>query len=323
MAHETARHWPAAGPCPSCGKLTVKETAEKRQWWDQWPGVFIPMGLCALTILQIDIVHLYGYWLAVAGILALFLLALFAFRRIEQAYPIGSPLIGPTTDGNHAKGEVRLPNRRLAYVLLNIAALTSLLQPLVRLMASLPLNDHCSPPLLAPGDSVKIYIDSSLQSLNGSWGGEAQVTVLNASEFDPPLTVECTTEGRKHADVILERRDRNQSHVVKAFIVVFLPDRSDLVGRTVRLAIDMQIELPRRISFSDEFRYESEALHGEQDLRVATPTEAAIDSWGGGLWGPVTGIGLYIAAVAWLFWTNRRIGQFDRPPKVFVEGLEE
>jgi hypothetical protein len=288
-------------------------------WWDQWPGVFVTLGLAIVAGVLVGVVHLYLYWLISAFFVNLIFVTLYAYWRIDSAFPV----VLPSSDSRFvevvSENAPTFPSRRLGYFLVGTAGLALSIHPLVRLTGAFPLNDRCSPAVIGPGRRVFVYVDNDLRSLKGSWGGDAVVTVRNANEFVPLLKVEYSTRKSERADIIYkEKNERAKS--VDAFVDIRLPDRSDLVGRIVQLGIVLQIEFPRELG-RDSFRYEEATLSSEEVLTVASPAQAALDLWimVGGL---IVGIGLYVLGVAWIFWTNRRIRLSDRPPEMIVDKIE-
>jgi len=109
--------------------------------------------------------------------------------------------------------------------------------------------------------------------------------------------------------------------VPRTFVDVELPDRSDLAGATLDLAIDLSIVYPKEIG-SRQFRYESVNVAKERSIRVGTATQASVDLWVGYV---AFALGLCFAgaASAWALWRNWRIQKSARRPEVFIERIEE
>lgn len=261
------------GPCPTCGLLLPREAADRQQWWDQWFAVFVPLTVFVLGGLAFGTRRVTLYWSLALIVPLITLSTLFVYKWIGHAFPAGLPPPDPIADPS----PIRRPSRRPAYTLMTIAVGLFLIPPALRYALRTPLTDRCSPLVVAPGQAVRLSTDDGPRSIHGKWGGEARVTLVNADELGVHDPLPATTRALEST----ERIDVGTSDSVEridAHADVTLPDRADLVGRTLHFRIEVDVTYPVRQG-RDHFRYESARLTAERFVTLTSPSAAARDWW--------------------------------------------
>jgi len=253
------------------------------------------------------------YWVAGAGYIMIALTLLFGFWHVGRRFPLA---YHTTASSVHAAQNTTGPSARLQartpiYFFLVVSTLAFCIQPLARIKQSSVVNGSCEPAVVAPGQEVRIYVDNSLDALDGHWGGDALITLLNEQDFKqlPELTI--STREHRPADIITTENRLKRPSI---YAEVGIPDRAELAGATLMLAIQIDVVYPQRTG-PNKFLYQRTSISHRHSVRVATPSQATADR----MLGYAYAIGLCSAAIgiAWALWRNERIRK--SPPEVLIE----
>lgn len=231
-----------SSPCPRCGARLPQGAARRRQWWDQWPAVFVPTALLFGLPLALLARHPWVYWLLIVLAPVAVAVELAWLRWVGRRFPTLGGRTGP--DGEPYPPEPA-PRRPVAYGVLVAAVVVLLAHPIFRGVTGLPLNEQCAPMVIGPGSRVNVYVDNDLEAVKGVWGGTGRVTVRNAAALGMPVVLPTDVPSEPDdSQFTVKSGEKGNRPDTKA--AVTLPDDPGLAGRTVQLRIDLSVTYSRQ-----------------------------------------------------------------------------
>jgi hypothetical protein len=136
-----------------------------------------------------------------------------------------------------------------------------------------PVNSHLSPSMIAPGEELHLGLGGSFRSLEGMWQATGSVAVVNPPAEVPncPRTLSFTSGGKPWGDRIesASRITWNEQSVTP-WLDVQLPDQPELVGKTLRLDIQMNVAYPIGWGTST-FKDEQKSYNLQTSVAFAAP----------------------------------------------------
>ena len=169
--------------CPHCGSPQSRHQLGKQKGYDAiCLALFVPLFVCLAVSEERRVSG--EYW----GVRAFLVggLAVISLWYIGTGWWF--PLVGKMNAAaldRHARDEARSAatssgRRRPTIVLLLAAFVLLLLQPAYRLSLGPIANvGKCEPPVVAPGDDLKLLLKADWLAVNGDWGGSAKLDVVN------------------------------------------------------------------------------------------------------------------------------------------------
>ena len=287
--------------------------------WDQWPAVFGFVAMCAAALCSVFEPRIYIYWLITAGCVLTPIAILLSYWFIGSRFPIDQSVAGALDFEAAPKSTLStLPSRAPIYLALIAAVISLCANPVFRLTARPPINKACDPPVVAPGDKVRIYVDNSIRSVDGIWGGRASAVVINHEE------IELRRVSSKHhipRESIRVDGDAPTTRVPKTYVDVEIPNHPGLAGSTLELAIELKVTCPIRRR-QRSFQYEEFQLSDNRSIEIGTPTEARGDYWTQ-LVSAIVGVCLTGFASAAALHRNSRIAKSMPRPEVLLDEVQE
>jgi hypothetical protein len=137
------------------------------------------------------------------------------------------------------------PARQFAlYALMLFALLLTSTSEVLRFTRDWPTNKDCSPIVAGPGDSVKVYLPTTITCVKGYWHAGGRAEILNADDLGVARPLQLTSNRSTWGDQInaeaseQERNDRLWGQLE-------LPDDSKLAGQTLQIKMDLQVVYPK------------------------------------------------------------------------------
>jgi hypothetical protein len=298
---KAVKNEPAWAPCPTCGLVQpalIGAQRARRHWWVFW-GTLVylvllvllhlpPRGLVAEAVIWLA--TLGSAWSVVAHLLVdrtkpnrdLDANLQLARRMLEsgclqQGHPDKTELPAP---------EVRAPPwstlHRLAFLLMLVALGVLTLPELVRGVRGWPINRDWRPRVVGPGDETCAYLPDSITSVNQLWHGTAVVEASvagnpNQGAFKVPAFTKTDSWQRgiplfkDHGGRFGSRMSGNTT--APLWVSLRLPDRPDLVGKTLDLKIDLEVIFPVEVA-PLLYRDHKRSIHQTLELRLASANAA-------------------------------------------------
>ena len=132
-------------------------------------------------------------------------------------------------------------------------------------------NPEIVPGYAAPGDTVQ-YRFARRATIDNYWRGKPVAILQHQGAARQPREVRAEASSRDWPETI-ETKNKDGSGVRPA-VDVQIPDDSTLVGQTVELNIEMEIEYPVRSDFEEgkpRYRVEQEHLHASVPVHIVEP----------------------------------------------------
>ncbi len=320
-------------PCPGCGHYQPDMIAARqtlRHWWV----------LIAAFVLALGALLLFGRDALPTSTLVRLVAALctavgLAHGLFEWKDPNGNPAhnrelaqsrlaqgrlhAAPTTSTLSTPRDLRLrqsPLRRAAAACLLTAVMLAPLPELQRLARHWPCNPDVYPSVAGPGDTVRLYLAESLESVQGYWRGTPRVGLTIPDQRDTPRFLEATTNNNTWGHSI-SAKDSEKSKSFTPWVEFTLPDDGDAAAaRKVRCTIALAVAYPL-LTDSDSFVVTTRNLTREAVLELAPPKSGQryLRWW----WsGSVPALALLLAAGGLLLGQAARLRQLATPTRMLA-----
>ncbi len=318
---QTAPTSPPSRHCQHCDATSNEYIAARQKRLDPWPATLGILAMVIFIMLAHESPKLVNYFLCSAAAAGIAIAMLVAFIWIEIRFGFARRQTGllEPAKANRAISSPLHRSRWPIYAMLVVSTVFLISHPVSRWTLRAPLNDNCDPFVIAPGDTVRIYMDNSLSSLDGYWTAEARLTVNNAFDYDPPLEFAISTQPHQETDFV-RVPDEARSQRPRVYADVTLPDDSALAGASIDLAIDMQVVYIKTVG-RHQFRFETETLSQERAIQVATVEQARLDQT---MYDLCYSLGFCFAVVAsaWALGRNWRIQKSAPRPDVVIDEID-
>ena len=176
--------------------------------------------------------------------------------------------------------------QRVALALM-IAGVCGVMAPEVMRMASgWPLNADWRPPVAGPGDATTLYLSESIRSIKGYWRGTATATATIDGDPDAAeVFVSADTKTDSWGNSI-STKSSEKSSSSRLWVTINLPDREDIIGKTLNLSIELTATYP--VSQGNMFDESTDTFHETAKLQMASAGAGKTYNtlwWGGTLGG--------------------------------------
>jgi hypothetical protein len=275
--------------CPSCGAVPARAAAHKRaQACLIVTAVAASLsGMCGAAISESGPNR---EWLLLGAVatscFSALLLTLFSRKTVGKgsqaqqdavATAVAAGGVVVEQESLATPGDVgETPTPRINYLLLGAAWVSSLLilTPLaVRLSNGWPVNSGVKPTIVGPGDTLRVELPDSVQSVDGRWRGKATAVIANARELGvEPSGVQATSS----TDVWGLQFNTATSKPMqsgKLWVDLHLPNDQRLTHQPLQLEIVLSVTYPIFAggnTFDDRNTTFTKTLH----LQTATPHAA-------------------------------------------------
>jgi hypothetical protein len=187
-------------------------------------------------------------------------------RNVMRVGQVGDKFAQPEPATGHGWWRLGKMGITLAVFLLNPAC------ELLRMVNGWPMNDHCVPCIVAPGDQVTVYFPEAITSVNGYWRAEGQAEILNAHDLGIAPELKLSSNNDNWPRVIVPAQ--NEAHnYQRLWGRIDLPEEPKLAGRNLQIKMDLQVIYPAKpISFENSRKDVSQTIN----LALTANREAAL-----------------------------------------------
>jgi hypothetical protein len=251
-------------PCPGCGLYQPDMIAATPARW-HWYLV----GLTAAFLFVVGLFSLFDViqpgaaaWSAVVGA-GLFLVghllvdcynpnANLATNMRLARYRVGRDELWPVPSKGAGWSEIRKVGRhrfgaRLGvYALLALSLLAFACPELVLLANDWPTNPQCRPVVVGPGDTPGVYIPKDIDCIKGLWRGTATAEVLNYKELGLSEARLRAESNKSRWGEKISRQSGDTNGLPRLWVMIYLPDDANLVGKALVLQINMKVLYPKQ-----------------------------------------------------------------------------
>jgi hypothetical protein len=140
--------------------------------------------------------------------------------------------------------------------------------------AEVQTNVDVNPSVVGPGEQGQVFFQNpNFESVKGAWRGSPTVQVLNAAELGVPETLPATSQDDKWPTTVGKVRDLTStpSRLHAAFT---LPGNAELVGKTIRLKVVLNVTYPVYGS-GKAIEDRKLTMSREVEVRLSSPATAA------------------------------------------------
>ena len=278
-----------ARPCPTCGLYQPEMIGARRARVHGWTATIVVLGTILVGILaKCDAASfatlstwsvLIGLFLAAANVAAA---AANPNANLEANFQKAVTYVGERELYCDRPGSAARPRRIpgsesfttsaiIALVLIAVGALLIGAGEGARLINHWTVNPDCTPPIAGPGDTVRLMLPESIDSINGMWKGSVKVVCTNAKDLsvDAPFVGE--TQASTWGESIYTKGGMRKTPI---WVDVTIPDSPELRNERVDLAIDVDLVSPCVVSGTQFLDYKGGAHH-ETSVTLSSPGAAA------------------------------------------------
>jgi hypothetical protein len=321
-------------PCPECGLYQPDMIGRPRAWAHLMIYAATIGLVIVLTFAGCGAFRIPGAVLGAAGVCAAALLAHLcldlwnpnrdlAANRVRAIQRVEEGRIAVAQPGNASPAGVsraHLWPLLLVYGVLVLAVVVCAAPEGVRLLSGWTLNDSCDPPVVGPGEKVRVEFPRRLGTVGGKWNGQAEVRLLNGEENRLPAdySIPVSTNSATWGDTI-EVLASHANEETPVWAELYLPDDPSLAGKSLRLQIDLSVECPH--GGPDGFSTVQDSFSGVFPIQVASTRMAGSEYNRLGLICVPLGCLLVIATTPFLIFRARAQAARALPTKVYIPGL--
>ena len=301
-----AAMWPENGVCQNCGELNQTRLVTKLRWHEQWPIFFFVAINAVLAALLLGTTRQSLYILvSVCGFLSVFGYALW-LSAIAQKLPFAPASLRDSFE------RPWIPSRAPIYALLGIVSMLFIVPLSVRALSDARFNELCLPAICHPGDKVRVFVPSWIYALEGEWGADARLELLNQHDFDEPMEFDLKTRPRRELGRVLE----DKREFIAPYVDLSIPDRPQLEGASLHFHVELDLQYAvsagaREYDLEDAFLQRDVIVHlsskadAEQDRLVHLSSALAI-------------MAMLFAALCWSLYRAWRLKLFIKRPGVKI-----
>ena len=309
-------------PCPSCGHYQPDMIAARQSLRHRWVliAAFV-LALVSLLLFGEDVLATATLIWLVSVLCTAVALAHWIFDWEDpNANPARNRELAQTrlaqgilrSGGTVPAPDTRLgpqlrqsPLRRAAAACLLAAIVLAPLPELQRLARHWPCNPDVFPSVAGPGDTVRIYMDESLESVQGYWRGTTKVRLGILGERETQRFPSATTNNNTWGHSI-SAKQTEKSKSFTPWVEFTLPsDDAFAAARSLSCEITLSVSYPH-LTDSDSFTVETQGLSRTVALELAPPQSGQRYLrwwWSGSVLAMALLLaagGLLLAYVAWL-----------------------
>ena len=274
-------------PCPACGHYQPDMIAARQNLRHRWVliAAFV-LALGSLLLFGEDVLATARMVWLVTGVCTTVGLAYWLFEwKDSNANPArnrelaqtrltqGILRSGSTATSLDARPGLQLrqsPLRRAAAACLLAAIVLAPLPELQRLARHWPCNPDVFPSVAGPGDTVRLYMDESLESVQGYWRGSPKVRLSIPGARVAQRFPEATTNNNSWGHSI-SAKDSEKSKSFTPWVEFALPsDGAFGTARNLKCEIALSVSYPH-LTDSDSFFVDTSDLTREADIELAPP----------------------------------------------------
>lgn len=185
---------------------------------------------------------------------------------------------GPVHDPGAGLGAAKMIGLALACV----APLLAGAPEILRVASGWKTNAGSFPEVAGPGDTVRLYFNDKISSVQGMWHGNARATVTggDVEAGDGPLSFPARTKSSSWGEKITGKSVANRSS--RIWSEVSIPDDARFAGKTVRLDLAAAVRFPSRLG--QNFIVDEKEFYHAVEMTLAAPRAGATYTrawWGG------------------------------------------
>ncbi len=325
-------------PCPGCG-LYQPDMLGNRRWTRHWwvTGIGWAVLLLLLILALTDVMAAHATLLASAttcailGLIHLLLDVNNPNRNLEgnrqkalQSVERGDLWVPPNSK---AQPEAEIPqfgwsvSHAVAYVIFGLGVLAFLSPEALRLACGWQANPEWYPLVAGPGDDPYTYFPNKISSVKGYWRGTGQAFIENAAELGmPPTTLRTESKNSTWGDSISIGSRESKTSTNTLWLRVHLPDDPKLVGKTVKIRMQLTVLYPDLRG--DSFEEVTQTFQHSAALQLQGASAGSrYHAWWWG--GAIGGVLLTSISSLTLIRLSSRLSAMANPTNIFTPGEEE
>ena len=316
-------------PCPTCGLFQPDMIGQRRaqkSWVVFWFALIafgVSLILGGTDVVQFDKLTWVMTVIAGCAALALWKTSLWNpnsnvsanITRATAAVASGK-IMHHAGDGSRTVKHLASPPKSgfqmLSLVLLLGAVLAAAAPEIVRSSRGWPVNAEAYPPVVGPGDAMRIYMTEKIESIKSYWRGKADVQILDGGRSFPASA----NTNQNNWGMTINAKSSEKSSTSTPWVGVTVPDEASLAGKAVKCDIKLAVQFPH-MQGSSTFEVAAKVMQRNVSLNLAPRGAGAsyVSLW----WeSTLTGIGLTLLCSIFLVKIARAYQRQAHPTKVFA-----
>ncbi|MBS0660384.1 MAG: hypothetical protein JSR82_19350 [Verrucomicrobia bacterium] len=307
-------------PCPNCGTYQPDMTAQRERSRLFWHFLLTPIVGTILIIMGaaggVRPDTMVWVTTAFAALMAawLYLLEsrnpnadLRANQNTAQKAINAGKLVLDQAQAGYEPG--RTNHGGISPTVLGALALAVIVMPAAKLIRGLggwPLNPTLHFPVIGPGDTSRLEMESGFQSVKGIWTGDASVQVANPKDLPPGDSrfAASTNKGSWGGTIRVKSSEKNSSRT--PYVDITAPNNPALAGKTIELKTKVVATYPKMLGsgYTDSRSTFERAV----TVKLAPPGAGATYKT---IWGTTLSVGILIITVVGIL-TWRAVGARSR-----------